>query len=94
MNVNKSDSLNSLQSDLKRVDMHTIDEEEYTELPELTDEMLARAKVRKGGKLFAIGVSKSISVRLPAEVVARWKATGPEWKTRIVELLSQAVHTT
>jgi len=32
----------------------------------------------------------SISLRLPQEVLARWKATGPGWQTRMVEMLSKA----
>jgi uncharacterized protein (DUF4415 family) len=31
-----------------------------------------------------------ISLRLPAEVVARWKATGPGWQTRMAERLAKA----
>jgi uncharacterized protein (DUF4415 family) len=33
----------------------------------------------------------SISLRLPPETLARWKATGPGWQTRMVEALSKAV---
>ena len=49
MNANKSVSRHSLKSDLARVDAHVVKAEEYEELPELTDDMLARAKVNKGG---------------------------------------------
>ena len=38
----------SLKSDLARVDTHKVLPEEYDELPELTDEMRARATVNKG----------------------------------------------
>jgi uncharacterized protein (DUF4415 family) len=33
----------------------------------------------------------SISIRLPPETLARWKATGPGWQTRMAEALSRAV---
>ncbi len=39
----------TLRSDLKRVDTHVAKPHEYKELPELTEDMLARAKLRKGG---------------------------------------------
>jgi uncharacterized protein (DUF4415 family) len=32
----------------------------------------------------------AISLRLPPEVLARWKATGPGWQTRMVDVLSRA----
>jgi uncharacterized protein (DUF4415 family) len=32
---------------------------------------------------------KLISLRLPANVIARWKATGPGWQTRMAERLSK-----
>src|SRR3569832_1319536 len=49
MTARETSSRHSLGSDLARVDAHTIQPEEYGEIPELTDEMLARAIVRKGG---------------------------------------------
>jgi hypothetical protein len=48
MNANKNASRRSLKSDMARVDAHTLKTEEYEDLPELTEEMLARAKVNKG----------------------------------------------
>ena len=48
MNANKNASRHSLKSDLDRVDAHTLKKEEYEDLPELTEEMLARAKINKG----------------------------------------------
>jgi len=35
---------------MARVDAHVIQPEEYIELPELTDEMFARARFSKGGR--------------------------------------------
>jgi len=32
---------------------------------------------------------KLISIRLPVDVIERWKATGPGWQTRIAERLSK-----
>ena len=90
MNVNKPASRRSLKSDLVRVDAHKMKPEEYEELPELTDDMLARAKVNKGGRPLSPNPRKLISLRLPADVIARWKATGPGWQTRMAERLSKA----
>jgi hypothetical protein len=39
-----------LSSDLVRVDAHVVKPVEYKELPELTDDKLSRAVVKKGGR--------------------------------------------
>ena len=89
MNANKPASRRSLKSDLARVDAHVIQPDEYAELPELTEEMLARAKVSKGGRPVSANPRKLISLRLPADVIERWKATGAGWQTRMAERLSK-----
>jgi uncharacterized protein (DUF4415 family) len=80
MNANRPASRRSLKSDLA---------EEYKELPELTEEMLARAKINKGGRPYSPNPRKLISLRLPANVIERWKATGPGWQTRMADRLSK-----
>ena len=89
MTANKPASRRSLKSDLPRVDAHEIQLEEYDELPELTEEMLARAKVNKGGRPVSANPRKLISLRLPVDVIERWKASGAGWQTRMVERLSK-----
>jgi uncharacterized protein (DUF4415 family) len=89
MNANRPASRRSLKSDLARVDAHVVKKGEYDELPELTDEMLARAKVNKGGRPVSSNPRKLLSLRLPADVIERWKATGPGWQTRMAERLSK-----
>jgi len=90
MIVSKPASRRTLGSDLARVDSHAIKPSEYKELPELTDEMLARAVVKKGGRPRSPNPRQLISLRLPPEVVARWRATGPGWQTRMAERLAKA----
>jgi uncharacterized protein (DUF4415 family) len=89
MIVKKRASRRSLKSNLARVDAHVIKRSEYDELPELTDEMLKRATINKGGRPLSENPRKLISLRLPADVIARWKATGPGWQTRMAERLSK-----
>ena len=91
MNANKPVSARSLKSDLKRVDAHEPDAGEYAELPELTDAMLARGAVKRGGRPIATNPRKQVTIRLPETVLAAWKATGPGWQTRMAELLSKRV---
>ena len=89
MNARKHASRRSLKSNLARVDAHSVKPEEYQELPELTEEMLARAKVNRGGRPLSANPRKLISLRLPADVIERWRATGPGWQTRMAERLSR-----
>ncbi len=90
MNANKPASNRSLKSDLARVDAHVLKASEYEELPDLTDEMLTRARVNKGGRPLSPNPRKLLSLRLPADVIERWKATGAGWQTRMAERLSKA----
>ncbi len=89
MNAKKPASRRSLKSDLARVDAHVVKKGEYEELPELTEEMLARAKVNKGGRPVSSNPRKLLSLRLPVDVIERWKATGPGWQTRMAERLTK-----
>ena len=89
MTAKKGASRPSLKSVLARVDAHAVAPEEYEELPELTDEMLARSTINKGGRPISSNPRQLISLRLPADVIAHWKATGPGWQTRMAERLSQ-----
>ncbi len=88
MPAKKRVSRRSLKSDLARVDAHVVKTKEYVELPELTADMLARAKVKKGGRPVSANPRKLITIRLPADVIARWKSTGPGWQTRMADRLS------
>ena len=89
MNENKPASRRFLKSNLTRVDAHKVRPEEYRELPDLTEDMLSRAKIKKGGRPLSASPRKLISLRLPANVIERWKATGPGWQTRMAERLSK-----
>ena len=89
MTASKSLSRRSLKSDLGRVEAHKIKKGEYEELPELTEEMLAKAKVKKGGRPVSLNPRKQLTLRLPADVIEKWKATGPGWQTRMAERLSR-----
>ncbi|AOF83403.1 hypothetical protein BSY238_585 [Methyloversatilis sp. RAC08] len=90
MTASKRASAPSLGSDLNRVDRHVIQPAEYDDLPELTDEMLARGVVNKGGRPRAANPKRLISIRLTEDVIQRWRATGPGWQTRMAEKLSSS----
>jgi uncharacterized protein (DUF4415 family) len=78
-----------LKSNLKKLDAHVIKASEYDELPELTDEMLSKAVIRKAGRPALENPRELISLRVPVEVLEKWRATGPGWQTRMVQRLSR-----
>jgi uncharacterized protein (DUF4415 family) len=78
-----------LKSDFAKVDAHVIRAHEYKDSPEITEQALSRAVVNKGGRPRSSNPRKLISIRLPVDVIERWKATGPGWQTRMAERLSK-----
>jgi uncharacterized protein (DUF4415 family) len=50
---------------------------------------MSRGKIKRGGRPVSLNPRKLITIRLPADVLARWKATGPGWQTRMAERLSK-----
>jgi len=90
MAAKKRVSRRSLGSDLKRVDAHVIKRHEYDEAPELTDEMLSRMVIKKRGRPVTANPRRLLTLRLPADVIERWKATGPGWQTRMADRLSKS----
>jgi uncharacterized protein (DUF4415 family) len=65
-------------------------------LPEITDAWIAGADMYNGDKLVRRGRPKLanprqlLSLRLPPQIIARWKATGPGWQTRMAEALEKS----
>ena len=79
----------SLKSDLAKVDASPIKRSHYRELPALTTKMIARGEVRRPGRPRATNPRVQLTIRIPADVLARWKATGPGWQTRMAERLAR-----
>lgn len=91
MNASKSASVRSLGSDLAKVDAHKVKASEYDELPELTDAMLARATVNRGGRPRSDSAKVLLSVRYSREVVEFFRATGDGWQSRMDGALKEYV---
>jgi uncharacterized protein (DUF4415 family) len=69
---------------------------ERDEAPEITEGWVAGADLYHGKKLVRRGRPKLVnprkllSLRLPPEVIADWKATGPGWQTRMAQVLERS----
>ena len=66
------------------------------DVPEITEQWIEEADLYHGKKLVRRGRPKLenprqlLSLRLPPEVIASWKATGPGWQTRMAEVLEKS----
>ena len=83
-------------TDLKKLDAHIIQPEEYEEIPELTEEWFARATVHVGGVPVSRGRPRSdnpkehVNLRLDPDVLAHFRAGGAGWQSRINATLRKA----
>lgn len=60
-------------------------------LPGLVGAAAAERLLRRPGRPKSDSARKAISLRLPRETLARWKATGPGWQTRMADVLTRAI---
>jgi uncharacterized protein (DUF4415 family) len=60
-------------------------------LPEIFGAASAAKMLKPRGRSKSGRARTSISIRSPPETLARWKATGLGWQTRMTEALSRAV---
>lgn len=92
-----SGSRKGIATDLKKLDAHVIQPDEYDDAPELTDEQLARADLYEGERLIRRGrppkerPKEAVKLRLSPDVLDHYRAGGPGWQTRINATLEQAV---
>ena len=60
-------------------------------LPKLFGARTAANMLKPRGRPKSSESKIAISLRLPPETLARWKATGPGWQTRMAEVLRESV---
>lgn len=60
-------------------------------LPEIFGAPTSASMLKPRGRPKSGNARTSISLRLPPDTLARWKATGPGWQTRMAETLRKAV---
>jgi len=60
-------------------------------LPEIFGKATAAGMLKRRGRPKSGKARTSISLRLPPDTLARWKATGPGWQTRMAEALRKAI---
>src|SRR3954470_18441278 len=88
-------SRRAIRSDLKKVDAHVIEPDEYDDAPELSDAQVAGATVTIGirprGRPKSETRKAAISLRVDADVLDAFKSTGEGWQTRMNGILRAAI---
>jgi uncharacterized protein (DUF4415 family) len=86
-----TESKRGIATNLKALDAHVIKPEEYEDIPEWTDEELARADLHEGAKLIRRGRGRppspvrkaEVKIRLDRDLVDELRASGRGWQTRL-----------
>lgn len=60
-------------------------------LPKIFGSRTAAAMLKPRGRPKSPDAKVAISLRLSPDTLARWKATGPGWQTRMAEILRESV---
>lgn len=73
----------NIKSDLKKVDAYALRPSDYDDAPELTDDQLAQAVVRKRGRPVTGHTKTQVTLRLDNDLLADYRSTGDGWQGRI-----------
>jgi uncharacterized protein (DUF4415 family) len=60
-------------------------------LPKIFGTRTAAAMLKPRGRPKSLDTKVAISLRLTPDTLARWKATGPGWQTRMAKVLRESV---
>lgn len=88
----------AIGTDLAKLDAHVVAPEEYDDAPELTDEFFEKAEHRIGDKVIRRGrppldtPKQQITLRIDAEIIEYFRASGPGWQSRINAVLREHLH--
>lgn len=83
--MNKKNSTKESQTDWARIDQMTDEDIDLSDIPEITEEMWAKAVWRKGSKTSSISSQETLAV--DGDVIEFFKAQGRDYQTEINEIL-------
>lgn len=86
--MNKQNSTQESQTDWARIDAMTDEDIDLSDIPEITEEMWAKAVWRKGGaKPASLGSQETLAV--DGDVIEFFKAQERDYQTKINQLLRE-----
>lgn len=85
--MNRKPTSSNSQTDWNRVDALDDEDIDFSDSPEVTPEMFARAVARRGLK--PVEPKRQVTLRIDADVLAWFKGQGRGYQTRINELLRE-----
>ncbi len=83
--MNKENSIKQSQTDWARIDAMTDEEIDFTDCPEITDEMWATGVLRKNFK--PIPTKSQENLPVDRDIIEYFKAQGRDYQTKINQLL-------
>ena len=83
--MKNSATLRKSRTDWKRVDTMTDKQIDFSDTPEVTPDMFARAVVRRGLK--PVPRKEQLTIRVDSDVLEWYRRQGPGYQTRINALL-------
>ena len=84
-NMNNESTSNNSQTDWQRLDAMTDEEIDFSDCPEITPEMFAKAVVRRG--LPVTKTKTQVTLRIDSDVLEWFKSQGRGYQTQINQLL-------
>ncbi len=85
--MNKQNTTKESQTDWARIDAMTDEDIDLSDIPEITEEMWAKAVWRKGSK--PIQVSSQETLAVDRDVIEFFKAQERDYKTKINKILRE-----
>ena len=89
--MSKNDTFHKSKTDWVKVDALDDGHIDFTDCPEITDEMFANAIIRKGLK--PVHRKKQVTLRLDADILSWFKGQGRGYQTKINSLLRTYIDT-
>jgi uncharacterized protein (DUF4415 family) len=83
--MNNESTSNNSQTDWQRLDAMTDEEIDFSDCPEITPEMFAKAVVRRG--LPVTKTKTQVTLRIDSDVLEWFKSQGRGYQTQINQLL-------
>ena len=83
------------ETDFAKLDAHVITQDEYDEIPELTDAWMAEAEFYIGDRFVRVGPPGTpqgpVKITLLPAIVDHFRAAGPGWQARVNAILMEVV---
>ena len=79
----------ALKSNFAKVDAYRLKASDYDDAPELSDEQLKKAAIKRGRPKIE-NPKEAITLRVSPDTIKRFRAKGDDWRARMAKALEKA----